>query len=89
MKKTVRETLTQSKELPFWIRKRALKNIEIQKPEDLDLECSGLNHALCAGFMWKDSPEGRVFWAMVSCHLDTPDNPLYELPKAKDIKISL
>jgi hypothetical protein len=79
--KTARQLLTESKDLPFWIRRRALNNIENQIPEYLELQCSNLWYAVVMAFVWENTAEGSVFWNMVIYHLEEGK----PLPTAKDL----
>lgn len=79
---TAEQWLTISKELPFWIRRRALENAKKQYCAITHLRKS-LKDVIIGCFIWKDTPEGFNFWNQVylfMCNINT------KLPSAGSFK---
>jgi hypothetical protein len=83
MYKSAEDILTKSKELPFWIRRRALNNIKNQNQANVKDIFYDIFDVLGTSFTWAISPEKFKFWNHVFIYLENPKS--FSLPTAKDI----
>jgi len=63
-------------ELPEGVKQKALSNLN---QEVKDLKVTSLRTALARGFLWKDAPEGLLYWESVGVNSGAPLPTTFEL----------